>query len=82
MIKDKLWNTECYIDTLRFEGSSLDKKVYKNIKKFLEFSQSKLPNDILMGVPIKNTEFVDFAYPKYQISIDIATDIDFIPGTQ
>jgi hypothetical protein len=82
-IKYKLENTEFFHNVQRYESGSLDKQFYANIRSFQKFSNLKgLPQPFKMGVAIKNTEFVEFALPSYQISLDIITDVERIRGTQ
>lgn len=61
----------------------MDKNYYLQIYKFQKFTDIKvLPKPFVMGCPIKNVEFCEFALPHYQISVDVVTDVERIRGTK
>ena len=69
---------------------------YRNLKDFMSFienesrdargylqkaqKQPKLITNSAIGCPVKNLEFVMFTLPSYEISIDVVSSKDFLPG--
>ena len=83
-IEEKLTNTEIFYSADRLETYSMDKPSYRKWKSFASFAQNGvLPYSLFkMGMPIKNIEFADFMVWDYQVSVDIVTDVERIPGTR
>ena len=61
----------------------MDKPSYRKWKDFARFAQNAIMpySQFKLGMPIKNIEFADFMLWDYQISVDIVTDVERIPGT-
>ena len=62
----------------------MDKPLYQSILKFYKMAGRKvLPVAAFkQGVSVKNLEYVEFALPQYQLSLDIVTDVERVPGTK
>lgn len=78
-VEDKLRNTQYYYSALRQEDSLLRVKTYRKMKEFQKFAEMSFSQK--GGAPVANLELCHFGYPIHQVSLDIVSKRDFIPGT-
>lgn len=77
-LHEKLLNTEYYYDVMRLYDSHSQVKPYKALREYEKFTSVSF---IARGAPVENLELAHFAYPEHQVSLDIVTKKDYLPGT-
>lgn len=78
-IAEKLRNTQYYFNVMRLYDSMYGVLTYRQIRQFEEFTKVSMTDK---GAPIENLQLAHFAFPAHQVSLDIITPRDYIPGTK